>query len=343
MMQVKASMRQPLAADAPSDMITPVMNYVLDTEGKYLRPLLTLLTGAACAGGTLDARQTQALVECAAVSEMIHWATLLHDDVLDQAEQRRGRPTVRCQWDNRTAILSGDFLLAQASLKLAQLENPALVSIYAQVLADLCAGELEQAKLSYRLDTSWDDYFKKIRLKTASLFSVGCQAAGIILQRPKQDIASLVDFGMHLGVAFQVMDDLLDYTSTADKLGKPTFADLAEGQMNAPMLLALEADPCLPGLLAPWLTQAEATARAKRDPNTAEAPPLAARSTFHVQLLQILEASEALEKTVSLAHAHVTQAQRALAAALGENGLLVPSPYLRLLQAVGLACVQRER
>lgn len=219
-----------------SQLLALTLHHSLNSGGKYLRPVVTLLAGQAT--GTVG----EALTEVSAVSEMIHIATLLHDDVLDNADLRRGKKTVRAQWGNTVSVLSGDYLLAQASMKLAAIGNIRLVSIYSKVLADLCDGEVEQIRTSYALDTPWDSYYRKTICKTASLFAAGCESAGVVNNLPEHQIQSLRTFGNNFGIAFQIVDDLLDYTSSEAEMGKPVLDDLRNGLLNAPILLALESD-----------------------------------------------------------------------------------------------------
>jgi geranylgeranyl pyrophosphate synthase len=217
-----------------SELLADSLQHSLSGGGKFIRPVITLLSGLAL-GGVIPA-----LVETAAVSEMIHIATLLHDDVLDDAAVRRGRETVRNRWGNTVSILAGDYLLAQASLKLAQIGNITIVGLYSQVLADLCDGEVEQIRSSYQLATPWESYFRKSICKTASLFATGCEAAAVLHQLPEAERQRLKDFGRNFGLAFQIVDDALDYTASQEALGKPVLDDLRNGLMNAPVLLALE-------------------------------------------------------------------------------------------------------
>jgi all-trans-nonaprenyl-diphosphate synthase len=220
-----------------TELLAMSIAHSMQAQGKFLRPVLTLLASGASGGLEM------AHVETAAVAELIHVATLLHDDVLDDADLRRGRPTVRAHWGNKVAILSGDYLLAQASLKLSRLNLCRLVSIFAIVLSNLCEGEVEQIRSSYNLETTWNSYFKKTICKTASLFAACCESAGVINQLPEPQIKSLRSFGEKFGIAFQIIDDLLDYTSSAKQLGKPVLDDLKNGILNAPVLLALESFP----------------------------------------------------------------------------------------------------
>ena len=228
----------------------------LDSGGKYLRPVVTLLAGKSLSAASDDkeGQRDYKLTETAAVSEMIHIATLLHDDVLDESDLRRGKPTVRSLLGNKISVLSGDYLLAQASLKLSKLGSTRLVAIYAQVLADLCDGEVTQMTGSFALDilnegslnspqdleSAWASYYHKTHCKTASLFAAGCEAAGVVNDLPEDQIQSLRAYGRNFGIVFQMVDDLLDYTSSAEEMGKPVLDDLRNGIINAPVLLALQ-------------------------------------------------------------------------------------------------------
>lgn len=243
--RMKESLGQIVPPD--SQLLAQTIAYALTSGGKYLRPVLTLLCGFASRNGRPYSPDLglDPLVEVAAVSEMIHIATLLHDDVLDDASIRRGKKTVSSHWGNTISILSGDYLLAQASLKLANIGNIRLVGIYSQVLSDLCDGEVEQIRASYQWDVDspevcWESYFHKTFCKTASLFEAGCASAGILNGLSEDKIDSLKLFGRNIGIAFQVMDDLLDYTSTTEDLGKPVLDDLKNGLLNAPMLILLD-------------------------------------------------------------------------------------------------------
>ncbi|MCA9798762.1 MAG: polyprenyl synthetase family protein [Cyanobacteria bacterium HKST-UBA06] len=214
----------------------------LNNTGKLLRPLVGLLLSAASSTSTSSHEKPVGFrhIETAAVAELIHVATLLHDDVIDDSDLRRGLPTIRADYGNRLSILSGDYLLAQASLKLSQLNNCRLVSIFAMVLANLCEGEVKQLKTGYTLDMDWPTYLRKNVCKTASLFAACGESAGVNNHLPESDIARLQQFGEQFGIAFQIVDDLLDYTADAQTLGKPVLDDLKNGLINAPVLIAFD-------------------------------------------------------------------------------------------------------
>lgn len=298
------------------------ISHTLDAGGKMLRPvLLILLSGAT---GVIDSRH----IETAAVAELIHVATLLHDDVLDDAATRRGLPTVKHLWGNKIAILSGDYLLAQASYKLSQLNDCRLVSIYAKVLGDLCEGEVLQLQAAYQLDPSWALYRQKSICKTAALFSACCESAGVLNACTDEQIEALKAFGIAFGLAFQMMDDLLDYTSTQQALGKPVFEDIRQGLVNAPILVALESYPADSEdyadlkriLLALFELDAEATDR----------------KALETALYQHLEVTQAIAKTKALAEASLQEAM----AFLGE---LPDSQYKAALYTLSEYALARNK
>jgi all-trans-nonaprenyl-diphosphate synthase len=294
--QVKDSLMAIIPPD--SAVLAETVQYSLTGGGKYLRPVVTLLSGAATRRQT-EAQQQQT-IEAAAVAEMIHVATLLHDDVIDGSELRRGKKTVRAQWGNKVSVLSGDYLLAQASVKLSKLNNTRLVSIFAHVLADLCDGEVEQMHTSFRLDASWDSYYKKTICKTASLFSAGCESAGVINDLPEEHIQALRSYGHHFGLAFQIMDDLLDYTATETEMGKPVLDDLRNGLLTAPILLALESNQLSPTERQTLQAEVESLFSHPSD------------ETIIATIQNLLIKSQAIEETRRLAYRYIAEAEQSL-------------------------------
>jgi len=214
--------------------------YSLSMPGKLVRPAMVHALWQAITGQPSDDR----VIKLAAVTEMIHLATLLHDDVLDEADLRRGQATVRQRFGNRLAILGGDWLLAQASQTLAGLGHLQLVSFYAKVLAELCEGEVLQNALAYQplSSISWDAYTQKTYKKTASLYVCLAQSVAVLAQAEAQVLQAAIEFAKAFGMAFQFQDDLLDYTAEASALGKPILDDIRNGLANAPILLLFE-DP----------------------------------------------------------------------------------------------------
>lgn len=281
-----------------SAVLAETVEHSLVGGGKYLRPVVTLLSGQASKLQTES--ESEQTIEVAAVAEMIHVATLLHDDVIDGSELRRGKKTVRAQWGNKVSVLSGDYLLAQASVKLAKLGNTRLVSIFAHVLADLCDGEVEQMHTSYQVEASWDSYYKKTICKTASLFSAGCESAGVINGLPEDNIQAMKTYGRNFGIAFQIVDDLLDYTATEQEMGKPVLDDLRNGLLTAPILLALESDR---------LTQTEQSDLQTLVASLFETPT---DETLIARIQDYLAQSEAIAETGKLARRYVDEARQAL-------------------------------
>ena len=212
--------------------------YGLSTPGKLVRPAMVHALWQALTGQPSDDR----VIKLAAVTEMIHLATLLHDDVLDEADLRRAQATVRQRFGNRLAILGGDWLLAQASQTLASLGHLQLVSFYAKVLAELCEGEVLQNALAYQplASISWDAYTQKTYKKTASLYVCLAQSVAVLAQADAPCLENAIAFGKAFGMAFQFQDDLLDYTAQASSLGKPILDDIRNGLANAPILLLFQ-------------------------------------------------------------------------------------------------------
>lgn len=295
--RVKESLQAIIPPD--SAVLAETVEHSLVGGGKYLRPVVTVLSGQGSA--SQNDIQKSHTVEVAAVAEMIHVATLLHDDVIDGSELRRGKKTVRAQWGNKISVLSGDYLLAQASVKLAKLGNTRLVSIFAHVLADLCDGEVEQMHTSYQLDASWESYYRKTVCKTASLFSAGCESAGVINGLPEADVQALKSYGHHFGIAFQVVDDLLDYTATEAEMGKPVLDDLRNGLLTAPILLALESEQLSEVERLDLRTQVRALFDKPSDEALIETIKL------------YLAKADAIAETGRLAQQYVTQARESLA------------------------------
>jgi all-trans-nonaprenyl-diphosphate synthase len=198
--------------------VSDLLSQVFKAGGKRLRPALTILSSKA---SLKDGDEISRLhIILAVLTELIHTASLVHDDVIDQASLRRGESTVNRKWNDKLAVLIGDLLFAQASICLARLMNPQIVGIYGQVLGDLCAGEIRQMRQQFSSAVDWDAYIQKSVHKTASLFAAGCQSSAILNRREEAVVASLKDYGVNLGVCFQLVDDLLDVTGNTDQLGK---------------------------------------------------------------------------------------------------------------------------
>jgi all-trans-nonaprenyl-diphosphate synthase len=180
---------------------------------------------------------------------MIHTASLVHDDVVDEAALRRNVPTVNSLFDNRIAVLAGDFLFAQSSWYLANLENLEVVKLLSEVIRDFAEGEILQSINRFDTDLSLDAYLDKSYYKTASLIANSAKAAGVLSEVSSEMADSLYHYGRDLGLAFQIVDDILDFTTSTEILGKPAGSDLISGNITAPALYAMEEKPYLNTLI----------------------------------------------------------------------------------------------
>jgi octaprenyl-diphosphate synthase len=201
---------------------------------------LTVLLSAACFGPISETTR-----ELALIAELVHLATLLHDDVLDDCQTRRGRAAARCVWGNGISVLAGDLLLTHALERAARLEHPALLQLLLRTLRRLVDGEIVQLRGRVQLDLTQDTYFEVVRAKTASLFEWAAHVGACSGQAEASGVAALSKFGYHLGVAFQLMDDALDYCGDVEQTGKAIYADLEEGKVTLPLIYAAQRQPGL--------------------------------------------------------------------------------------------------
>jgi all-trans-nonaprenyl-diphosphate synthase len=221
--------------------------HLFGAGGKRVRPAIVLLVArATMPGGEISARHRR----LAEITEMIHTASLVHDDVLDEADMRRGIETVHSRFTNRVAVLAGDFLFAQSSWYLANLDNLEVVKLLSQVIMDLAEGEIQQGLNAFETDFSIEAYLEKSYYKTASLLANSAKAAGVLSDAPVATCEQLYLYGRNLGLAFQIVDDILDFTASDEVLGKPAGSDLASGNLTAPTLYALAEHPQLADLIA---------------------------------------------------------------------------------------------
>ncbi len=220
--------------------------HLFSAGGKRVRPAIVLLIARATLPGEDITPRHRRLAE---ITEMIHTASLVHDDVLDTADTRRGIPTVHDQFGNRVAVLAGDFLFAQSSWYLANLDNLTVVKLLSQVIMDLAEGEIQQSLSSFDTEMSIETYLEKSYFKTASLLANSAKATAILSDLPEAACHKMYLYGRHLGLAFQVVDDILDFTSSTEVLGKPAGSDLAGGNLTAPVLYAMEEQPRLAELI----------------------------------------------------------------------------------------------
>lgn len=214
-------------------LVENIGHYIVDAGGKRLRPMLVLLSGGAC--NKLNNQH----ITLAAVIEFIHTATLLHDDVVDLSTLRRGRPTANATWGNASSVLVGDFLYTRAFQLLVSLNNMTLMSLLADVTNAIAEGEVLQLTKAGDPDTSEEDYFQVIKHKTAVLFAAATAGSAMLAECPQPQIDHYYHYGLHLGLAFQLIDDVLDYTGDTQEMGKNIGDDLSEGKPTLPLIYVM--------------------------------------------------------------------------------------------------------
>ena len=217
--------------------LAKLLGYSLKGGGKRIRPALTLLSGKFY-NYNLDS-----LLPMATAVELLHTATLVHDDAIDKSSVRRGRPTINTVWGEDKAVLLGDYLFAKAGEFAATTGNLQAIKLTAQTIMTISSGELNQAFNAFNLKQTREDYFQRVSSKTASLFCLATESGAILSQAPERSIEILKGYGHNLGIAFQVVDDILDFIGTEEELGKPVGSDLAQGTLTLPAMLLLERYP----------------------------------------------------------------------------------------------------
>lgn len=217
--------------------LSELLDYIVDSRGKRIRPALTLICGK------LHRYNVDLLVPMASGVELLHTATLVHDDTIDNSLKRRGKATASSIWGRGVAILAGDYLFAQSAELVARTGNLRVIRLFARTLMALCTGELEQNFSSYIEDQSHQSYFGRIAKKTASLFSTATESAGVLSEAPEKAVQALRTYGHNVGMAFQIADDILDFTADEQELGKPVGSDLIQGTLTLPAILLKERYP----------------------------------------------------------------------------------------------------
>ncbi|HSP01255.1 MAG TPA: polyprenyl synthetase family protein, partial [Thioalkalivibrio sp.] len=214
-------------------LINQLGHYIINSGGKRLRPLLVLLSARAC--GNTDARH----VDLAAIIEFIHTATLLHDDVVDASELRRGRETANALFGNEASVLVGDFLYSRAFEMMVDIGSMRVMEILARTTNTIAEGEVLQLLNCHEADTTEARYMEVIQSKTAKLFEAAARIGAVLGGQPEPVERAMADYGMHLGTAFQLIDDVLDYGASSEEMGKNMGDDLAEGKPTLPLIHAM--------------------------------------------------------------------------------------------------------
>lgn len=232
--QVEAQMRSRTGGHIEE--ISNAIDHLIDSGGKRIRPAVALLVGK-----MLGADQER-LIALSAAIELLHTATLVHDDLIDGALMRRGIATLNTKWSPAATVLTGDYIFAQAAKFAASTKSVLLMHLFSETLATIVNGELTQLFYS-RSSINKDDYFKRIYAKTASLFELASQAAAILSPVDEKVIQNMKQFGYEIGMAFQIVDDILDFTGEQNTIGKPVASDLRQGLITLPTLYFLEIQP----------------------------------------------------------------------------------------------------
>ncbi|WP_240099580.1 polyprenyl synthetase family protein [Thermomonas flagellata] len=308
MAAVDALIRRRLASDVA--LVNQVAEYIIGAGGKRLRPLLLLLAAGALGHRGADAHQL------AAVVEFIHTATLLHDDVVDDSDLRRGRRTANAVWGNAASVLVGDFLYSRSFQLMVELQQPEVMRILADTTNQIAEGEVLQLLHVRNPDTDEAAYLRVIERKTAILFAAATELGALLAGAAPAQRQALHAYGRHLGLAFQIADDVLDYAADAEALGKQLGDDLAEGKMTLPLIHAMQ--------------QADAATRAqlRRIVEAGERAALA-------QVQAAIDRAGSLAYSRARAREHAQAAEDALAA-------LADNPHVRALRGLARYAVARD-
>lgn len=211
--------------------------HALGSPGKRLRTALTLLSGK------MKTYRFDKLLPLSVAFEMVHLATLIHDDIVDNAKTRRGNPTVNALWGDNIAILLGDYYFAKTAGLIADINDNGIDHLFSDTVATVCEGTILEIMTAGRIDLTLETYYEKISHKTACLIAACCKGGAIVSQASDEEITLLNEYGQHLGIAFQIIDDVLDYTQDQSTIGKPVGNDLRQGMVTLPLIYALQEQP----------------------------------------------------------------------------------------------------
>jgi heptaprenyl diphosphate synthase len=250
-----------IAVNSSSDLLNEASLHLLQAGGKRIRPVFVLLAAK------FGSYQIDQIMNVAVPLELIHMASLVHDDVIDDSEMRRGQLTVKAQWNNRVAMYTGDFIFARALEYITNIEDPQAHRILSYTMVEICVGEIIQIEDKSKLDQRLQDYFRRIKRKTALLISSSCQLGAVVSGADEKTVTHLKRFGYYVGMSFQIIDDILDFTSTDKELGKPAGSDLIQGNITLPILFLKDSPefrPALEHAISGNMTEIERVALVKR-------------------------------------------------------------------------------
>lgn len=291
-------------------LISQILEYILSSGGKRIRPMIVLLSARALS------EHAQKHIDLAAVIELIHTATLLHDDVVDSSTLRRGQKTANTIWGNDASVLVGDFLYSRAFQMVVAMNNQRCLETFAQTTHYIAEGEILQLVNRHNPDTTEDFYYEVIKRKTAKLFEIAAQLAAILTSPNENDIEALRLYGFHLGLAYQLIDDAIDYSGTAEEAGKSVGQDISEGKTTLPLIHAMRV--CT-GADLKTLRDAIKSGTSKNMP----------------AILQLIESTGAIQYTADNARKHAEKAKEALAH-------LPVTPYRQALESLSDFVVMRS-
>jgi octaprenyl-diphosphate synthase len=298
---------------SPIKTIHDVGDHILGGGGKRLRPALLLLVSKMLRyEGVRD-------VIYAAVIEFIHTATLVHDDIIDEADVRRGRTSINYRWGNNLTVLVGDYLYTHSMNMALKEGNLDILRLLSSVTIRMIEGEILGLEQNGRTDLTIDDYFEIVGRKTAALFGACCRIPGYLIDAPESTASALFDYGFNLGICFQLIDDLLDFTSSTEVLGKPALSDLKEGKLTLPLLLVM-----------PQATDAE------RGVITRVATMRSFEATDPQDVVEIVKRYKALDHTREIARDYANRARSALQS-------FTPSPAHEALEMALDFVLERDR
>ncbi len=292
------------------ELASDLVNHLIQSGGKRLRPLLVLLASRACC------YEGQQHIILATMMEFFHTATLLHDDVIDESALRRGRETAHQIWGSKASILGGDYLFVRYMQLMLSLNNLSIMHVLTDMALDVASGEIQQLTNQHNIELSEADYFHVIRSKTSLVFAVSAQASAILSQASSDVVDAMYKYGLHLGNAFQLIDDALDYCASAEVTGKNIGNDLANGKPTMPLLYAFKQ------------STPEQQAMIRQSLETHALDHLS-------EILNIISTTNALEYTRTLAKNEIEHAKTALS-------LLPETPYKKALLMLADYAISRD-
>jgi octaprenyl-diphosphate synthase len=308
---VNHAMREQL--DSVAELMPLIGGHVLSSGGKRLRPILVLLSAELC--GYKGSRR----VQLGAALELIHTATLLHDDVVDLSDLRRGQPSANAIWGNRRAVLAGDFFYGRASSMIVEDGSLAILEIFSNTIRMMAEGELLQLQRSFDTSVSEKQYYQVIDRKSAVLLSAACEIGAVLGDVTRGEVRRVAEFGRELGIAFQIRDDVLDYEADEVELGKPPCADLREGKITLPLLLTLKrCTGSERALVGDVLKQASQITPEQEPPVDLGEPAADTRPTADpldlAPVIHLIERYRGVEDSMRRAREHAEKAAAAIAA-----------------------------